>query len=352
MKLMPAKHTKKYFTYAIKTAVAGILSLGLSRIIHLAEGYWAAISAIIVMQSNVGAAVNAAWSRLAGTAIGAAIAAIIVLFWNSNVVSFGIAVTLTVLICVSLGLMESYRLAAVTVAIVMLVANQGSPVVLALHRFLEVSLGIIVALLVSTFLWPSRARSHLRKGIADALLHLNSLFQAVIQRFLGETDMPVDELRARVTKIIIRNNELLKQAMYEPSNGPVQIDMLITLVEHTRQIRHAVESLVLSARENTEDTLYQRFQPEMSELINALGSAMNLLAEGVTSWRFDFQMPDLSGAMSALEKKAVTVRETGVVRAYDMNAVLHIYSFMLGLRNLAMELNEACEAGGHGAHLN
>ena len=40
--------------HAIKTAIAAAASLYLAKFMKMPEGYWAAITAIIVMQSNVG----------------------------------------------------------------------------------------------------------------------------------------------------------------------------------------------------------------------------------------------------------------------------------------------------------
>jgi uncharacterized membrane protein YgaE (UPF0421/DUF939 family) len=92
------------------------------------------------MNSDVSRTVRASGYRLLGTAIG---------------VSIGVAVTITMLICALLGLAEASRLAGVAVAIVMLVSHPGGPWIAALHRFLEVSFGIVVAVVISALIWPS-----------------------------------------------------------------------------------------------------------------------------------------------------------------------------------------------------
>lgn len=69
----------------------------------------------------------------------------------------GVAVTLTVLICALLNFADSARLAGVAVAIVMLIGGPGRPWVAALHRFLEVSFGILIAVFLSALIYPSRS---------------------------------------------------------------------------------------------------------------------------------------------------------------------------------------------------
>jgi uncharacterized membrane protein YccC len=60
------------------------------------------------------------------------------------------------LICAILRLDQSaYRFAGITLAIVTLVPREQAPFVIAVHRFVEVSIGIAVALALSA-LWPER----------------------------------------------------------------------------------------------------------------------------------------------------------------------------------------------------
>src|SRR5271154_4846658 len=84
---------------AVKTAIAGVISLYITNLFHLPEGYWAAISALIVMQSNVGATLNASRTRLAGTVVGAVVGGIFVAIFGMNVLGFALAVTIAFFVC-------------------------------------------------------------------------------------------------------------------------------------------------------------------------------------------------------------------------------------------------------------
>ena len=139
----------QHLAHALKVGIAGVLSILAARMLGLPQGYWAAISAFVVMGSDVGTTVAASRDRLIGTAIGAALGAVFVALGGVHLVWFGVAVAATVLVCESLGLGQSYRLACVTVAIVMLINAAGSPWKTSTYRFLEVALGIVVALLIS-----------------------------------------------------------------------------------------------------------------------------------------------------------------------------------------------------------
>jgi uncharacterized membrane protein YgaE (UPF0421/DUF939 family) len=130
--------TRARFELAIATGIAGVVSLYAGRVLQLPQAYWAAISSFIVLQSNIAGTLSAARNRLIGTAIGAVIGALSVPYLGAHPLW--------------LGLEDSYRLACVTVAIVMLISPIHSAWFTAAYRFLEVALGIMVAVAIAAIL--------------------------------------------------------------------------------------------------------------------------------------------------------------------------------------------------------
>src|ERR1035438_6590123 len=106
---------QRLLTHAAKTALAAALCWWLALRFGLHDRYWGSISAIIVLQSNMGATVDASRDRILGTLIGAALGFSFSLFgalpWN-----FILAVLAAVIVCGLLGLRSSSRLAGVTIA--------------------------------------------------------------------------------------------------------------------------------------------------------------------------------------------------------------------------------------------
>jgi uncharacterized membrane protein YgaE (UPF0421/DUF939 family) len=139
---------------ATRTTVAAVASLLLARLLKLPEFYWAPISAIVIIQSTINPR-TLAWQRFAGTALGAAVGALTATFFSSSALVYAIAIFLSGALCWLLRLGGAYRFAAITLSIVLLVAHQHAAWIVAVHRFVEVSVGIAVALAVAQ-LWPSR----------------------------------------------------------------------------------------------------------------------------------------------------------------------------------------------------
>ena len=93
-----------------------------------------------------------AWQRFVGTALGAVIGALIATFFQPNWMVYGIGIFVCGILSAVLRLGGAYRFAAITLSIVLLIAHTAPPWTVSLHRFVEVSLGIAVAL-VTTLVW-------------------------------------------------------------------------------------------------------------------------------------------------------------------------------------------------------
>ncbi|HZC44793.1 MAG TPA: FUSC family protein [Acidobacteriaceae bacterium] len=133
----------------LRTAVAAALAYWITSLFHLPGGHWAAISAIVVMQSEVGATVMASRDRLAGTAIGACVGLLTALVWHHSIFVFALAILVVMMLCTALHYRNAGRLGGVTVAIIVLIPYPGPLWQIALQRFLEVSFGIVISLFVA-----------------------------------------------------------------------------------------------------------------------------------------------------------------------------------------------------------
>jgi uncharacterized membrane protein YgaE (UPF0421/DUF939 family) len=149
------KLTLQMLLDAVRTTIAAVVSLLLAHILKLPESYWAPISAIVIIQSTLDPRI-VSWQRFAGTALGAALAALIGTFFPSGVLMYAGAIFVCGALCALLRVRGAYRFAAITLSIILLVAHQSPAWIVAAHRFVEVSLGIAVALALAE-LWPIRA---------------------------------------------------------------------------------------------------------------------------------------------------------------------------------------------------
>jgi uncharacterized membrane protein YccC len=145
-------------THAIRTAIAATASIIIARLVQMPEVYWAAIATLVVMQSTLGATLTLSIERIVATAVGASVGALEANYFRANLVAYAIAIFLVGLLSFAARLEKTaYRYASITLTIIVLIPRSEAPWATALHRFLEVSIGITVALAVVA-LWPEHPR--------------------------------------------------------------------------------------------------------------------------------------------------------------------------------------------------
>jgi uncharacterized membrane protein YgaE (UPF0421/DUF939 family) len=143
--------TREALSHSLRTTIAAVVSTLLARAVKLPEFYWAPISTIVILLS-VTDPLALAWQRFVGTALGAALGALIATYFNANWMVYGAGILVCGLLSAMLRLGSAYRFAAITLTIVLLITHGRPPWIVASHRFVEVSLGIAVALVV-TMVW-------------------------------------------------------------------------------------------------------------------------------------------------------------------------------------------------------
>jgi len=135
--------------HVVLSALAAMVSYVIARLFRLPEAYWAPMSALIVMQLTLRAAFPIAMQYVVGTAMGAAVGAVTDIYFHTSVRALGAAILFVGLLCVALRIERSaFRYANITLVIVMLVPRNTSGGLVAFHRFLEVSIGIAVGLVL------------------------------------------------------------------------------------------------------------------------------------------------------------------------------------------------------------
>jgi uncharacterized membrane protein YgaE (UPF0421/DUF939 family) len=151
--------TRTVLNTSARVTVASIVSLLLAHALKLPEFYWAPISTIVILLSTIDP-LTLAWQRFAGTALGAAVGALIATYFYPTWIVYGVGIFVSGILSALLRIGTAYRFTAITLTVVLLIAHSRPPWIVATHRFVEVSLGIAVALVI-TLVWRIPADKNL-----------------------------------------------------------------------------------------------------------------------------------------------------------------------------------------------
>src|SRR5262249_24552902 len=172
------RHTTE-LRLAVRTTLAGLITFALAHLLQLPQGYWAVLTAVIIIQASVGASLKAGIDRFVGTIAGGiwgvAVAAAIP---HREVASLVLALALALgPLAVVAALKSGFRVAPVTAIIVLLSTTgvQEGPLHYALERVFEIWLGCVVGLAVSLLILPARAHGLLAKAAANVLRDCSQL---------------------------------------------------------------------------------------------------------------------------------------------------------------------------------
>jgi uncharacterized membrane protein YccC len=329
--------------HALKSGVAATLAILGHQYLPLPDrshGAWAAISALIVMQSNLGSSWKASGQRLLGTAVGALTGAVFNWLLGGAVLGLGAAVCVTLLVCSWLGLRESLRLAGVTLVLVMLSGEGAAPWLIAWQRFVDVVLGICSALLIQAVLWPSRAGSELREELSRALAACGRFYRPLVLACLNGTyrQHDLDEPRTALGQALQRAQALLKDWQSEPMRQRPEDLVLPALVSLVEEVGHHLLAVDHAARGMEHDSFYRRLRGPLEELTGATGSAFDWLAMAFTSRQLPGPPPELDQPLSAVDMVYDQYRQTRWSSAFATEEVLRFCTFFFNLREVTSGL--------------
>jgi uncharacterized membrane protein YccC len=142
--------------HSVRTAIVAVASLLVARLFRLPSSYWAPITALVVTQSSLGAALAVSSQRFIGTLLGAVVGGLVATFFPPHVLIYGACIFVLGLICALLRADNpAYRFGGIAASIVLLIPRTEPAWHIAFHRFAEVSIGLGVALIFA-WAWPEK----------------------------------------------------------------------------------------------------------------------------------------------------------------------------------------------------
>ena len=332
--------------HALKSTLAAVIAMAVTEAVGLKQGYWAVITSLLIMQTNLGGSIAAGWSRLLGTSVGAAIGVVSLILLGYGPVSLGTGVLLTILICSGAKMLrDSSRLGAVTATvIIMLGAHAGNgplnAVRLGFDRFLEIVIGIAVGLAVTFIVWPSRAKQGLAGGIAGVLRELTNLYSLVFTGWQdGECRVgDIDGLRKNLRITRAQNRTLLVEAQKEPGGLTKPEQIMISLMNFEDRMFEDVLAMEHASSPIGLEGLRHKLHPELTALFEATLAAMGNLAGDIAGGAAPKAPENVALALRQAEGSIKNLRLTKATAAHELEEVLRFFSFYFGMRSLAEEI--------------
>jgi uncharacterized membrane protein YgaE (UPF0421/DUF939 family) len=131
--------------YGMISACAAVIAYLPTRPLGLKEGFWSAMTAIAVVQTEFRATETTARDQFIGAAIGGITGLCAFVAFGSHLIVYAAAIVVAMLTCWAFNVGSASRLAGTTATIILLVPHTGSPASMFGSRLAEVGWGVTVA---------------------------------------------------------------------------------------------------------------------------------------------------------------------------------------------------------------
>ncbi len=317
--------------HGVKTALAAVMAYGLTLWLQLDFGYWAVITAVIVMQIYVADSVELCLYRLSGTTAGALLGIGVLHLIPPAPFAVASALFVTIGVCSFLTRYRTqFRMAAITVAIVVLTGlHAESSLAFGLFRILEIFVGILCAFVVSVLVFPKRRVDVLRSNLISQAETCGSLClilaNAFTHRQRNVSDTLVEELSREtwgnhsLFQKIRQNEALIYYRMFD-KGFKAKIKLMNRCVYHLHNMVRTLNALPGNG-----------FEIILSQELSALARAAANTLRAVVADAPDTGADGLAACIQALDNGLINIRRDGRIRRFDSKRLVQIFSFYSSL---------------------
>jgi uncharacterized membrane protein YccC len=327
---------------SLRITAAGIITYVVVKLLGLAQGYWAVLTAVIVMQASLGGSLKAMLDRLIGTIAGAvcgiAVAAVVP---RTGPVTTGLALLLALVpLSVLVAFKPAYRVAPVTAVIVVLIA-QGPAFSSGLARVFEIGLGTTIAFAVALFFLPSRAHLLLPAAAREALAAISRQIAALLDDLAAlPEDRAVRALHDRIRGAIEQADGIAREAARERASRMTDAPDPEPLVRTLRRVSH---DLVMIARVRS-TALCEPICAVLAPPAAGVSAAVRgFIAEMDAALAGHGEIPSAAAVSEAVRQYGaamVEVRREGLTHELPGEAAEQIFGLAFALEQLCHNLQE------------
>lgn len=333
--------------FAIRVMVASFLSFMLARTLGLPQGYWVMLTAVIVMQSNIGSSLRAATDRLTGTAVGALGGFLATLVATNGLVAEGLVIALVLGPLAFLSASNPrFKIAPITAIIVVLSRTGHEPAFwLAVERVAEIVLGGFIGVAVALFVLPARAHSDLAERVGAVLALLAEVWKLEVASLDSRVDANTlkvklqgvnDRLRANVTGAENAGEDMKR----ERSARIAEYGDTDALLRSLRRFRHDFILVGRATATAWPEIVTARLQAPLAAVTSTLEAQLNAAAAAARNRTTPPSADDFIAAIDAFGDELEQLRADPLMAELPPETVGGLFTLGFAFEEMRRELPE------------
>jgi uncharacterized membrane protein YccC len=343
---------KAALRFCARVTIAGVLAFALMQFWSLPlRGLWAVLTAVVVMQTSVGASLRATTEYVIGTLFGAVYASALGMLipHTTTPAMMGVLALAVAPLAFLAALSPMFRVAPFTAILVLILAGQfsESPLMSALTRLGEVVLGGVVATLVSIFVFPERAHG---LGLTAAERALNLLADGVPALLRGFVQpMTLEEIGAiqdSVGQSVIAFQTVIDERQHEELIGVASKPDPAPFSRTLLRMRHDLVILGRAAVTPLPNDLRQRLEPHLTLIGSTARGALQGCAAAVAASKPPPGITDFEAAIDAFSDEFADLRREDLIRPLSVGEAEQLFALRFGLEQLRQNFRDLVRAIG------
>lgn len=329
----------------LRITVAGVLAFVFSHLLELKQGYWAVLTAVIVVQANVGGSLKAASDRLIGTLAGGAYGVVIItLIPAQDTMWRGASLILALLpLAIAAAFRPGLRVAPVTAIIVLLGATTqtGGALPSVIERVIEIAMGSAIAFAVSLFVLPTRAHAQLAAAAADALDLLAQTVPVLLGGPSGHPDaQDMPAMHRRIRGAMSKLEVFADEARRERASLLTGEDDPEPVLRTIRRLRHDLIMVDRAMRKSLPDFAAGPLKPSLDGLSAALEGALRGLAVAIRDRKLPPSLAVFHDCLTTYHEAMAGVRRAGLIRDLPVDGAALIFGLAFALDQISRDLDD------------
>ena len=343
------------FKLAIKTGIAAALSLilgvrfaqTLGHPYALVSGTWCVLSTFVVLQAHLGGTYQKAWERFLGTLTGSFMGALFTSLFGTTPLALGIGIVLTIITLSLFNLKDSIRIACLSVSVVTILRSLNPDVsawTFGLFRFLDSTLGILIAVVVAHMIWPSEASVKIRFQFSQTLRSLNRQLRMVTKHPPQKNfDRLYQRLSYQIKLQIQHTKEYLEMSRMEILAKSRSIQGWQDLIHRLQNTFDDFSALSVFHEYEIHKIFDKKLSSAVDECIEVTSRSIRVTEKMLKTQENPESFPDLQNAIDHLNDEINSFRTTRVEKKFQKTEVEQFFVFFYHLRSAMEQLRAIME---------
>ena len=325
---------------AIRTVVAALLAELAVCYFELSQGYWAILTAIIVVRLTVGATIRRGTNRMLATLVGAVAGMLGLWLQVTQGLSPTVVMVSTLFVtALAAAAFPILRLAPSNAGVVLLGANTAADVLgSGVNRVYDVVIGTIIGIFTALAVLPDYAGLRVKQRLAFILWQCSDLLAAQIDEFSGVSRDPaiIMALSARIIRALAEANALAIDAGRELND----VGDITAVVRATERLHYSIMAIDRGGRGVLPPQINAQLWRPLQGLTEALRVAITETGNSLSQQRRAPPLVAVNTSQAALANAILGLRMSGAIRGLDPNVAMRVYSVVLLLDEVVRDFRE------------